>query len=151
MAEVDQIIDQTSEAEKRIKDLSKKTREVSEERDLEKARADKADAERIEAQRERDFYAGFSDSVVANPAAAEFKEDIRAKVIAGYSVEDATYAVLGKAGKLGAPRVVEDISPAGGSATTTAAPAAKGVGDMTREERRNQLIDAQKKGDLFLS
>lgn len=150
MAEED-IIDQPSEAEKRIKKLSGDVRTMAGERDAEKLARETAENTAKEATRERDFYAGFADTVAANPAAKEHKDEILEKVKGGYSVEDATYAVLGKAGKLGGAPAVEDSSPAGGSATTTAAPAAKTVSEMSREDKRKQLLDAQQKGDLFLS
>ena len=75
-----------------------------------------------------------------NPDAKDFKGDIETKVMAGYSVEDATYAVLGKAGKLGSS-AVEIESAAGGSASNaiSSAPAEKSIGDMTQAERRAEL------------
>jgi hypothetical protein len=122
----------TSRAEERITDLSEKVKLTSQERDAEKTRNE-------ELTRERDFYAGFSDVVATNPAAKDHKEDILAKVKSGYSVEDATYAVLGKAGKLGNP-VSQPTMPAGGSATTiTPQSGEKPVAEMTQDERRAQL------------
>lgn len=149
-SEGNEIIIEQSESEKRIKDLSKKTREASEERDAATAKATEAEAKAAEATRERDFYAGYADVIAENPAARDHKDELLEKVKGGMSLEDAKYVVLGRAGKLGAPKEPEP-SPAGGSATTSAAPEAKTVKEMSREDKRNALLDAQKKGDLYLS
>src|SRR3990167_6254546 len=149
---LDKEIEGESKVEKRIKDLSEKVRLTSEERDAGKQKLEEFTSKTAELQRERDFYASFSDVVSTNPAAKDHKDDILAKVKVGYSVEDATFAVLGKAGKLGQPQAVVE-SPIGGSAAVnqpiTGGP--KGVSDMTREEKRNALLEAEKRGDISLS
>lgn len=134
------IIEQPSEAEKRIRQLSDKVRLTAEERD-EKERLFKEESEkRTIAEKERDFYQGFSDVVTTNPAAKDHKDEILTKVKSGYTVEDATYAVLGKAGKLGQPKAPEPVMPAGGSAVVTPTQTgAKSISEMTQAERRAQL------------
>src|SRR3990167_1056529 len=90
-----------SEAQKRITQLSEKVRLTSEERD-EKEKLLKAETEKSAGlEKERNFYQGFSDIVSTNPAAKDHRDEILSKVKGGYTVEDATFAVLGKAGKLG--------------------------------------------------
>ncbi len=125
-----------SEAEKRIKQLSEKVRLTSEERDEKIRLLD-------ETTKERDFYSGFSDMVTTNPAAKDHKDEILAKVKGGYTVEDATFAVLGKAGKLGqpAPKPAEPLNPAGGSAVVNTSTSAgdKPISEMTQAERRAKL------------
>lgn len=150
MAEVDDIINQPSPAEARITELSGKVKAEAEARAAaEQAKAD-AETKAQEAERERDFYASFSDTVSKNPAAQEFKDDILSKVKSGYTVEDATFAVLGKAGKLSeAP--AEPESPVGGSAPIT--PPSQGVkspSEMTQADRRAALLEAQARGDIYL-
>lgn len=143
--------EEQTRSEKRIKDLSEKVRLTSEERDELKRLSDEKDATLAEANRERDFYKGFTDVVSANPAAKEHQEEILAKVKGGYTVEDATFAVLGKAGKLGQPKPIVD-NPAGGSAVTqppTGGP--KAPKDMTREEKRSALLEAEARGDISMS
>lgn len=142
MAEIDTLINEPSEAEKRIKQLSEKVKMTSEERD-EKDRLLKEQSEKTSVvERERDFYAGFSDVIATHPAAKDHKEDILAKVKSGYSVEDAAYAVLGKAGKLSVP-AQDTISTAGGSATTSLPSSGeKSPQEMTQEERRKALVEA---------
>ena len=130
-----EIINKPSPAEERITQLSEKVRLTSEERD-EKSRL------LNEVTKERDFFQGFSDVVTTNPAAKDHKDDILAKVKSGYTVEDATYAVLGKAGKLGqnAPRPVESMNPAGGSAITTPNQSGdKPISEMTLAEKRAEI------------
>lgn len=133
-----------TEAEKRIKQLSEKVRLTSEERD-EKDRLLKEESDkRASAERERDFYANFSDMVATNPAAKDHKEDILSKVKGGYTVQDATYAVLGAAGKLGGtgapPQPTVPVSPAGGSATTQVPQSGdKAPTEMSLEEKRAAL------------
>ena len=103
--ELETTLNEPSEVEKRIKSLSGKVKETADERDNAKAEAESARAAEAEAKRERDFYAGFSDVVATNPSAKDHKDEILSKVKSGYTVEDATYAVLGKAGKLGSTPV----------------------------------------------
>lgn len=129
--------------EERITDLSSKVKTASDERDAATARAEAA-------ERKVAFAEGFVDVVTEFAAAKDHKTDIEAKVMAGYSVKDATYAVLGAAGKLGAPKV--DRQPvAGGSANTNiTVQADKSIESMTRDEKRAALVEAQRKGDLGL-
>lgn len=139
MAE-DTIIE-TSESEKRIKQLSEKVRLTSEERD-EKNRLLEESNKKIETlERENSFNSGFVDVLSNHSAAKDHKDDIKAKVLSGMSVEDATFAVLGKAGKLGSSTTQNTINTvAGGSSPTTQTQTAdKSVKEMTQDERRAQL------------
>lgn len=149
MAEVDDIINKPSPAEERITELSGKVKEQADARLAAETATATAEAKTLEAERERDFYASFTDTVSKNPSAQEFKDDILAKVKGGLSVEDATFAVLGKAGKLGSPAEPEE--PAGGSAPITPpSSGTKSATEMTQEERKAALIEAQSRGDLSL-
>jgi hypothetical protein len=126
-----------SRAEERIIDLSSK---VKEQADLRQAAEDKL----AEANRKLTFTEGYADMVAINPAAKEFKADIEAKVMSGYTVEDAAYAVLGKAGKLGnAPAPAPGATEvAGGSAVVNPSQSEKSVGEMSQDERRAALDKA---------
>lgn len=123
-------------AQERITQLSDKVKQEAE------ARA-KAEADRTAAERRATFAEGFADVLSNHPAAKDHKDDIRAKVDAGYSVEDATFAVLGKAGKLGgsqAPIVPAPTQVAGGSAVTTPTQGgAKALNEMSTAEKRAEL------------
>lgn len=91
-------------------------------------------------EKENDFNSGFADVISTQPSAKEHKDEIKAKVLAGYSVEDATFAVLGKAGKLGNVPAPAPASPAGGSAPTNVpSGGAKSPSEMSQAERREAL------------
>ena len=155
LEQLDNDIEKENKVEKRIKDLSEKVRLTAEERDAGKRQLEEATSKTNNLQRERDFYASFSDVVSTNPAAKDHKEDILAKVKGGYSVEDATYAVLGKAGKLGGqpqPQPIVD-SPIGGSAAVNQpiTGVQKTVSEMSRDEKRAKLLEAEQRGEISLN
>lgn len=141
-----------TEAEKRIKQLSEKVRLTSEERDERDKFIKEKDVKISELERENSFNSGFSDILGTHQAAKDHKDEIKAKVLAGYSVEDATYAVLGKAGKLGGSSQQFVPSPTGGSASTSLPSGGeKSIKDMSPAERRQALVDAEKRGDIALT
>lgn len=132
----------------RIRKLSQKVEQTSKERDeLAKAK-EQAETEKAAAIRERDFYSSFSDSLSKYPNAKDHKDDIKTKVLAGYTVEDATVAVLAKAGKLNATQPEKETA-AGGSATTNPPQTGpKTLSEMTKEEKRQAIIDADARGEI---
>lgn len=142
--------DKENLVEKRIKGLSEKVKLTSQERDeLAKAKAE-LEAERDTISKERDFYASFSDSISKYPTASEYKESIKEKVMSGYTVEDATVAVLAKEGKLSSsptPEAPKD-NPAGGSAVVNPGSGEKGLDEMSRDEKRAALVEALGNGPL---
>lgn len=152
LEQLDKQIEGESKVEKRIKDLSEKVRLTAEERDAGKRQLEEYTSKTKELERERDFFSSFSDVVSTNPAAKDHKDDILAKVKSGYSVEDATYAVLGKLGKLGQTQPAVE-SPVGGSAAVNQpiTGAQKSVSELSREEKRNALVEAEKRGDISSS
>jgi hypothetical protein len=135
----------------RVNELSAKVRDASKQRDdaLEKAKANELEA--ANAGKERDFYKDFSKVSATYGNASEYEEDIKTKVLSGYSVEDATVSVLAKNGKLNMTPV-RDNTNAGGSATN---PPNKGgektVGEMSMSEKRQALIDAESRGEFTFS
>ncbi len=152
LEQLDNELEAENKVEKRIKDLSGKVKLTAEERDTFKRQAEEEKSKAAELQRERDFYASFTDVVSTNPAAKDHRDDILAKVKSGYTVEDATYAVLGKAGKLGQPETVVE-NPVGGSAAVNQpiTGGTKSVNEMSRDEKRNALIEAEKRGEISMS
>lgn len=136
----DEIITQTdpqpekSRAEERITELSDKVKTEAEART-------KAEAEKADAEKRAIFAEGFVDVLSTNPAAKDHKDEIKEKVLKGYSIEDATYAVLGKAGKLGTQAPTSKPQVAGGSATTSPTTGQKEMKDMTHAEKRAILAD----------
>ena len=151
MAEVDEIINEPSEVEKRIKDLSGKVKLTAEERDEQKRLLQEQEGKTAETAIERDFYKGFSASTAKYPAANEFQEEILGKVKSGYSVEDATISVLNSKGKL-MPETVERQQAAGGSAPINiSGGGTKSHFEMTQAERRAALLEAEQKGDISVN
>src|SRR5258708_25430435 len=130
-------------SDNRFKDLSDKVETAAKERDEAKAIAETA-------QKEVEFYKGFSKVSSKYEGAGDYQDKILEKVNAGYDLEDATISVLAKAGKLtNAPEPRE--SPAGGSATTAMKSGdEKPLGEMTQAEKRAALIqsDEESPGSL---
>lgn len=146
--------DELTRTETRIKDLSSKVRTTAEERDTANAKAESETQARLAAEKERDFYASFSDSSAKFPGASEYKDKIKEKVLSGYTVEDATVVVLNSAGKLNStvtpPPPLAQV--AGGSAPIQLPSSEiKSPSEMSRDEKRNALIEAEKRGDISLS
>ncbi len=129
----------TSEAEKRIKQLSEKVRLTSEERDEKDKVLKERDAKIAELEGENSFNKSFTDILGTYSEANAHRDDIRAKVSSGYTVEDATLAVLAKAGKLGGGVKTTPQVAGGSAATTMASTGNKEPKDMTQAERRAQL------------
>ena len=149
--DTDDDVQQGNKVEKRIKQLSNKVKLTSNERD-EYAKLNKnLETERDTAKKEVEFYSSLSETTDKYPAAKEYKDKIKEKVLAGYTVEDATVAVLAKEGKLSAGQPVVD-NPAGGSATNLPISGEpKPLNDMSREEKRGEVLKAMDRGDISLS
>lgn len=146
--ELDQALQEPSESQKRINQLSKEKKEASEAREVALQGQREAEEKAAAAEKKAAFADSFADIVSTNPAAKDFKADIEAKVMSGYTPEDAAYAVLGKAGKLNQPKVEPQMSAAGGSASTNLPTEGveKSVAEMTQAERREELA---KRADLY--
>lgn len=147
---IDQEIEKKNKVEQRIKDLSEKVRLTSEERDAEKKLAQEQ-ASRIAAlEKEQSFFNSFSDSLAKYPKASAYKDEIKEKVLKGYSVEDATIAALAAKGEFAPARPVQVENPAGGAATVhqPITGGEKKVSEMTREEKRAALLEAEKRGEM---
>lgn len=143
----------TNKAEERIKTLSSKVKETSQERDAAKAAQEASEAARLAAEKDRDFYAALPDVATKYPGSLEYKDKIKEKVGAGYTVEDAAVAVLNAEGKLtpSTPPPPPPQPAAGGSAVNNLGTGTKSVAEMTQQERRQGLVDAEKRGDISLS
>ena len=154
LEQLDSEIEKDSKVEKRIKDLSEKVRLTSEERDEQKRLLGERDKKIADLEKENAFNTGFVDTLTTHPAAKDHKDEIKAKVLTGYSVEDATFAVLGKAGKLGQPTPPppKPDNPAGGSAVNQPITGGeKKLNELTREEKRAELLKAEARGDISIT
>ena len=155
LEQLDTEIEKENKVEKRIKDLSEKVRLTSEERDEQKRILGDRDKKIAELERENSFNSGFVDVLANHSAAKDHKDEIKAKVLSGYSIEDATFAVLGKAGKLGQPTpspAPKPENPAGGSAVNQPITGGeKKLNELTREEKRAKLLEAETRGDISIT
>lgn len=125
-----------SEAQKRITQLSDKLK-------IEGTARENAEKRAADAEKKAVFSEGYANMVATNPAAKEFKADIEAKFMSGYTVEDATLATLAKAGRLGIPQSLQPTAGdiAGGSAPVNPSQggAQKSISEMTQAEKRTEL------------
>lgn len=140
-----------NKTEQRIKNLSSKVAETATERDEALTKAQAAEEARVALEKERDFYASFSTNASKYPAASEHMDAIKEKVLSGYSVEDATVSVLNAEGKLApATAGVQPIAgpAAGGSAATQLTGDTRSYSEMSREDKRSALFEAEKSGEL---
>ena len=143
---------QENKVEKRIKQLSNKVKLTSNERDELAKANEKLKAERDSLKKDSEFSTSFSE----NPhyqVAKDYKDEIKKKVSGGYSVDDAIVSVLAKEGKLDAIKAFKaPENPAGGSATNLPMSGeAKPLNEMSREEKRAELLKAMDRGDISLS
>lgn len=151
---LDNDIEKHSKVEKRIKDLSEKVRLTSEERDEKDKLLTQAQAEKEVLQKERDFLNSFGDALAKHPKAAQFKDEIKEKVLKGYSVEDAAISTLASKGEFSQPQKEATVeNPAGGSAAVnqSVTDGQKTPAQMSREEKRAALMEAEQKGDIYIS
>jgi hypothetical protein len=141
--------------QERIIKLNSEAKEAKEAAAAAQAGQEAAEAAKAAAEKERDFYASFTESAVKFPGATEYKDKIKEKVMAGYSTEDATVAVLNSEGKLtqSTPAPAPQQPAAGGSAVNNlpAGGTTKSLSEMTRDEKRQALIESEKRGDISLS
>lgn len=145
--QIEEVVDKKpARSDNRFKDLSEKVETTAKERDEAKADADAA-------KKDLEFYKGFStiSSKAEYSAAPDYQEKIKEKFDTGYTLEDAALSVLGKAGKLNAPQMQRQ-SPAGGSASTAMKSVDdKPVNEMTKEEKREKLMELERETPGSLS
>lgn len=139
----------TNGAQARIKDLSSKVKNTADERDQAKAAAEASETARIAAEKERDFYANLSIHTNKFPNASEHIEEIKEKVMGGYSTEDAIVSVLNAKGAL-MPQQEETVisGPIAGGSAPTQLDTGSLTSNMTQEERRTKLMEADGRGEL---
>lgn len=133
-------------SDNRFKDLSEKVETTAKERDEAKAEADKA-------KKDAEFYKGFNSVSSKHQHASEYQDQIKAKVDAGYELEDAAVSVLTREGKYVTPQQESQReSPAGGSASTSIkSPDDKPVSEMTTAEKREKLEQFERENPGQLS
>ena len=143
-------VQQENKVEKRIKQLSNKVKLTSKERDELATANEKLKAERDTLKKDSEFSSSFLESPHYQ-VAKDYKDEIKKKVSGGYSLEDAVVSVLAKEGKFSSIKPTPE-NPAGGSAVNPPmAGEPKSLNDMTREEKRTEVIKAMDRGDISLT
>ena len=107
------------------------------------------DQKLVNAEKEVDFFKNFSQMTSKYSGANEYQDQIKEKVMAGYDVEDATISILAKEGKFVTPEPapLPRESPIGGSAVNAMKSGGdKSIGEMTQEERKSALLQAEAEG-----
>ena len=152
LEQLDKEIEGENRVEKRIKDLSEKVRLAAEERDAGKRKLEEESTRASGLQKEVEFLNSFGDQLSKHPDASPFRDKIKEKVLKGYSIEDATVSTLSSEGKL-SPKEVRIDNVAGGSAAVNQpiTGVQKTVSEMSRDEKRAKLLEAEQRGDLSLS
>lgn len=138
----------------RNKGLSEKVIATAKERDEANAKAQQLETEKAAALKDAEFYKNFSTASSKYPGANEYQDKIREKAALGLDVEEATMLVMAKEGKyvVPPPMPVPKQSPAGGSAVVNLKNGdQKPVSEMTQDERRAQLMEAERRGDISIS
>ena len=154
LEQLDTEIEKENKVEKRIKDLSEKVRLAAEERDAVKAKVVEEANKSSNLQKEVEFLNSFGDQLAKHPEASSYKDKIKEKVLKGYSVEDATVSTLASEGKLTASQKEVNIDNIAGGSAAVNQPTMGGqktVTQMTRDEKRNALLEAEQRGEISLS
>lgn len=155
---LDSTIEKENRVEKRIKDLSEKVKLAAEERDDQKRLLQEKLSENENLVKERDFLNAFGDTLAKYPEAAGLKDKIKERVLKGYSVEDATAATLVAEGKYNPPKI--EVAPkeaplesivGGSSPTMHQAGGEKTLQQLSREEKRAKLVEAEQRGDISVT
>ncbi len=130
--------------------LEQRTQKLVADKKAAEESASQANAKLAQMEKENIFLNSFSNVTAKFPTASEYKDKIKEKVMSGYSVDDATVAVLHAENKLSSTPVMGNV--AGGSATNQITQSAqKTPQEMSSAERWSALKEAEKKGDLGMS
>jgi hypothetical protein len=131
----------------RFKEVSKKQIEETKAREASDEARKKAELDRDAATKEASFYKDFSGLSGKYQGATDHADEIKAKVLAGYTVEDATVSVLNKAGKLTPTERTTDISAGGSASNPPPRQTPKSMSELNREELRKTIIEND--GDIM--
>ena len=141
---------QINKTQERIKSLNSKVGEANRGKEEAEQRAAEATKRAEKAEKKAEFISSFSEVSQKYQGATEYKDQIQEKVDIGYTVEDATVAILNAEGKLlpQEPIFEAPLPAAGGSAPTTLPSQAPTAGEMTQEERRAELLKPERASDI---
>lgn len=149
---VEEISQENNRQLNRTKDLADKLRHEREEREKIAQEKQKLEAERESAKKEVEFYKGFSTVVGKYAEASTYQDQIREKVLNGYDIEDATISILAREGKFGGVPKSAATTTAGGSATNNfTSDSKKHPSEMNADELRSAILEAEKRGDIYIN
>lgn len=139
-----------NKTEERIKNLSSKVREKSQMAEENAKKAEEADQRAAAAEKRAEFLESFSEVATKYPGAAEFKTQIEERTQKGYSLEDAAVAALAEAGRFTPQQDVAPITAGtmGGSAPVSITGDSRPYAEMSRDEKRAALMEADRTGEL---
>lgn len=108
-----------------------------------------SDAKLIQMEKETAFLNSFSEVTTKFPTASEFKDKIKEKVMtSGYSVDDATVAVLHAEGKLSSTPVQQGNVTGGSAPNQITNQGQKPLSELKSSERWDMLREAERRGDI---
>ena len=143
-------INNKNAVEERFINLNKGKKEAEAKAEAESKARQEAETKLAQMEKETQFLNSFSDVTAKFPTASEYKDKIKEKVMSGYSVDDATIAILHAEGKLSSTPSFGGV--AGGSAPNQITqPQNKTVKEMTSEERWETLREAERRGDIGMN
>jgi len=132
----------------RFEKLSEKVILTSKEKDEAVAKAAASDEARAKAERDLNFYKGFSANVSKYPQASAYQDQIKERVDKGYDAEEAILAVLAKEGKLTPPPAPTNHTQVEGGSAPTLTEGSKSIKDMNSDEKLAALKSADSAGML---
>lgn len=142
-------INKTNAVEERVRKAISDKKEAEAKFEVETKAKDEALTKLAQMEKETSFLNSFSDVSAKFPTASEFKDKIKEKVMtSGYSVDDATVAVLHAEGRL-TSSPVQQGNIAGGSAPNQIIQSGnKTLKEHTSAERWEMLREAERRGDI---
>lgn len=146
--DIQENVERKSKLKNRFQQLSEKLSLTTKEKEENIAKVRLAEEAQSKAERDLNFYKGFSSNLAKYPQAASYQEQIKERVDKGYDAEEAILAVLAKDGKLTAFTPTQTPPQVEGGSAPTTFPGEKSVKDMTPDEKLQVLMAADKEGNL---
>lgn len=146
--DIQENVERKSKIKNRFQQLTEKLSVTTKEKEENLAKVKLAEEAKTKAERDLNFYKGFSTNLAKYPQAASYQEQIKERVDKGYDAEEAILAVLAKDGKLTASTPTQPTTQVEGGSAPTTFPGEKSLRDMTPDEKLQGLMAADKEGVL---
>ena len=149
--ELEKNINNKSAVEEKFTEVLKHKKVAEDKLEVESKARVEAELKATTLEKENSFLSSFSDINTKFPTASEYKDKIKEKVMtSGYSVEDATVAILHAEGKLTAPSVPKENVAGGSAPNQIVQTPTKSMKEMTSDERWAVLREEEVKGNIGL-